>query len=300
MKYIFIRESYKKFGNSKIKFVTNTINENTFIDELLLDAKWLERILLKKAKSLNNLNKYYYKFVDKIKIKLLKTRLYRMLKKHNYLLKNEDADDNIIKYVLSSEIRVNSQKKNLLDKILQELELQSYATISEYQDNIDRYIESHMNKTKRLPSDIKILIFVNDINRFEFEKIHKLVNKYKKVDFNTCVETRKSTSQKLDRINKEEGTTSCIISLNNKNIKEYNVCVFIDVDRTKYAKYKFGKNTTYIDTSFVEADIYNSYYLKLQECIKKEIVDEKNIKNLFAMYGKITVSTIIISNSEIY
>ena len=289
MKYIFIRESYDNKNTNKITFNRNQVIDNVYADEILINSTWFDKIL-KRGKTNLLYNVLYF-----LKIKELSNKLNKVLKKNDYVIKNEDTDNNI-KYVFSLELKKNMKKKDTLKELLEEKELSKFKAPDEYENNIDRYIESYMDKNKLLPSDIKLLIFVDNINELDITRYQFYINKYKLVNFSTCVEANKDTLAKIEKINKEEGTTSHSISINNKNIREYNVNVFVRIEKGKYPKYKCKNNTLQVDTTLIEMDTYNSCYLKLQEYLKKEEVGKEVAKKLLEIYGKVTLSTVIINS----
>jgi len=292
MNAIFLKEvpnSVIKGNFAKLNF-TN-ISEEEYIIEINISSKSINSIKKSNIKLKQSviLEPVRFIWINNLYIK------YRTLKLNSTLSKIIKRN-NLIGYnvVYSNNIKKDSKIKDFFNSFFNEYNIKEYINISTVKENIDKYIEDYIARNNLKIESIKPLIVVNEIDNIDLDLINMLNNKYKEINIFTSEKTRKCFINKINKINDEYGSCISILDKARKDFKQYNVYIFIDKSKFNYIGYKFNKKACYIDFTNTENDKYNRKYIKKEEEIKKNNYYGTKIKELYEIYGRNTIASIII------
>lgn len=196
--------------------------------------------------------------------------------------------------IYTNEIRKKTNLKEYLDDLLKKYSILEYINVSSVEKNTHKYIEEYTKKNDLKPESINVLVILNDLEKLNIKLLENLNERYKEVNVLTTLKPTKKFLNNIKNINDEYGSCISILSKPEKDLKKYNIYVFVDRPRTEYTKYKFNRKACFIDFTNKENDKFNEKYIKLEKGIKNNIYYADKIKELYSSYGKITISNVII------
>ncbi len=231
--------------------------------------KYLKFKVLKDIKN-DEFNKNIFLQIDtKLLNSILKNRSKLSQRLLKLFLKREYKKDKELLIVFSKEIDKNKDYKrcikNLFLQTLEEnLKIIEISVKNNMLEHDIFYIDSILEKNKIIKSRANILMVIDSIFDFNYDKILEYIKRYRyldileldgisKVEHNTLL-------NKINNINDEYGTTIEIIK--KRNILEYDVYVFysnINVEDFKN-QYVLNQDTKIIETKNEDADTINLSY----------------------------------------
>lgn len=198
--------------------------------------------------------------------------------------------------IYSNELKKNRFIKEYLENIFNLFSINEYVNTDLVEDNLYKYIEEYNNKSNIKKENINILAIINDIDNLNFDLIDSLNQKYKDINIYTATRPNNRVLNKIKKINEEYGSCIGFIDRLKKDFRKYNIYIFIDKGRSEYIKYKFNKKACFIDLTNKENDRFNEKYIKLEKNVKSNKYNAEKIKEFYELYGKITVSNVIIDD----
>lgn len=292
MNAIFIKEVSDTVLNGRLlKFNFSNISDDEYILELNIGNKMIKNITKECSKSSKSVIdeparlKWINNIILKITVSKFKKNIERIIKR------NELIGYSVI---YSNDLKKNKRVKQYLDDILNKYSINEYLNLSTVKENVNKYIDEHLTNNRLREENIKLAFLVKDVEKLDLELIENLISKYKEVNIFTIGKVNKSFQNKIKKINDEYGSCIQIIGKAEKDLKKYNVNIFVDDGRTEYSKYKFNRKACFIDFTNKENDKFNKKYIKLEQKIKDGIYYSNKVKELYELYGKITVANAII------
>ncbi len=294
MNTIFIKEVSNTVMNGKnVKLDVSKVGNENYILEMSLNISKINDISkyingIKKENVIHNkptLISTISNFKNKHNINKLKKNMEKLIK-----------NNNLIGYsvVFSNTLKKKKDIKDYIKEILQQFSINEYLFFSTVENNLDKYIEEYKLNNNLKNEDITPAILANDVNNINLNIIKDLNNKYKELVIFSLDKVGKKFQNKIKEINDEYGSCIQILNRSTKDFKRYNICIFIDKSRIEYSKFRFSKNTCFVDFTNKENDKFNEKYLKLEKGMQDQIYYISKIKELYELYGKITVSNAII------
>ncbi len=143
-------------------------------------------------------------------------------------------------------------------------------------DNV--YISRYLLERKKDINKFKLLIVINYIANFDYDRLIKYIEKYKFVDIlrmqNISKVEYKKLNSTVNKINEEYGSSVEIIQ--KRNIQEYDFCVILSSNIKEYFKSHYIlRNDTYIlDITDVDSDVLSKEYKAYQK-------NQKYIQTMF-------------------
>ena len=143
-------------------------------------------------------------------------------------------------------------------------------------DNV--YISRYLLERKKDINKFKLLIVINYIANFDYDRLIKYIEKYKFVDKlrmqNISKVEYKKLNSTVNKINEEYGSSVEIIQ--KRNIQEYDFCVILSSNIKEYFKSHYIlRNDTYIlDITDVDSDVLSKEYKAYQK-------NQKYIQTMF-------------------
>ena len=289
MNCIFIKKVADTTINNKlVEFDIVNIGNESYIHELKISDKMYN--YLAKENEFKGKNSYKNKVVEILNKIVLKVKVNKFKKTlRNIILKNE-----LIGFSLIFAKNIKTDVKNNILLTLNEFVMNEFSHFSTVKENVNKYIEEYKTKNSLNDVNLKLLIISKNVQNVDLDMLEKLNSTYKKTDICTLEKSNKLVLNKIKKINEEYGTCIEILSKSKKDLKEYNVYIFVDSCKSNYVKYKFSKKACFIDFTNNENDKFNEKYIKLEKEIKKGTYYSNKIKELYELYGKITVSMSIV------
>lgn len=293
MNTIFVKEvTSSVMGKNIVKLDLNSVGDNTYVLELNINSKKLADIAsyIQKTETSNVINNN-----SNILNKLDWFRKRFVLKKFDKDIKRIIKKNELVGYsvIFSNELKKKNVKK-YIEKLLNNFSINEYLCLNSIESNYSKYIEEYISNISVKKEDIKPIIIAESADNVNFDIIDTLNSEYKELNIFCTDKIGKGFQNKIKKINEDVGSCIQILNRNNKDFRKYNVYMFLDKSRTAYLKYKFNKKSCYIDFTNKENDKFNAKYLKLEEGIKNNKYYSNKIKELYELYGKITVSNAII------
>lgn len=219
---------------------------------------------------------------------------YILIKFKNSLIKTLNKNS-LIGYfaIYSNDLKKKQYVKEYIEKFLASHSINEYVNTNSVEENLDKYIEEYINKNSIKKENINPLIIVHDIENLNFDLINNLNEKYKEVNIYTKIKPNKRFLNKIKNINDEYGSCIGVLNKSDRDFKKYNIYIFVDKSRSEYAGCKLNKKAGFIDFTNKENDRFNKNYIKLENEIKNNKYSGVKIKELYELYGKITVATVI-------
>ena len=292
MNAIFLKEVPDSVLKGKlVKLNYANINNEEYIIEINISNKVkkcvnkenikLKPSVISEVKSFSWLNNLYTKYTL-IKFKNI---LSKIVKKNSF---------NGYSAVYSNELKKNEKIIEYIQNIFSTLSINKYQNVNSVEKNLDKYIEEYATKNNINKEKINILIIADDIYNLNFDLIGRLNEEYKEVNIYSGIKPNKGFLKRIEKINDEYGSCISVLNKQEKDFRKYNICIFIDKSRSEYTKYRFNKKTCFVDFTNKENDKFNEKYIRLENDLKKHRYDIAKIKQLYELYGRITVSNIVI------
>lgn len=291
MNAIFLKEVPDTVLDEKLVSLKQVkISSEDYIIELSISYKVSQSIIKNLLNSKTSVIKNFDKFawINNVKTKFILNRFKKKLARLIY--KNELSGFAVI---YANEIKKKSQLKEYLNDLLEKYSILEYINVSTVEKNIDKYIAEYVEKNDLRQENISVLIALNNIENLNINLLESLNEKYKVVNIFSSLKPTKKSLSKIKKINDEYGSCVSVLSKTEKDFRKYDICVFVDKSRAEYTKYKFNKKACFIDFTNKENDKFNEKYLKLENGIKNNIYYEDKVKELYNLYGKITVANAI-------
>ncbi len=293
MNTIFVKEvTSSVMGKNIVKLNLVNISDNNYIIELNMNSKKLADIstIIQKKDNIHVINKN-----NGIKSKIQEIQKEITLKKFKKDIKKIVNKNELVGYsvIFSNEFK-KKYVKQYIEELLNNFSINEYLCLNSMKQNYLRYIEEYILNNNIKKENINVLLIANDLSNIDMEIVEKLNNEYKELNIFSGNKPSKSFQNKIKKINDETGAFIQILGKNSKDFRKYNICVFIDKSRDEYLKYKFNRKACYIDFTNKENDKFNKKYLKLEEDIKSNKYYNNKIRELYELYGKITVANVII------
>lgn len=286
MNCIFIKKVADTTINKKnIKFSVERIGNENYILEIKISEK-----VCKNITRITNLGKQNSENDKKISKLINKMLLNLRVKKFEKELRKIVLNNELIGYSLIFARNIKSNMKEYILSVLNEFGVKGYVCPNSMKENVYKYIEEYKDKNALKDVNLKLVVLAKDATNIDFSMIEKMNSIYKELDICVSDKVTKSVLNKVNKINEEYGTCIEILKKSQKDLKKYNICIFIDKPKSEYAKYKFDKKVCFIDFTNKENDKFNEEYIKLEKDIKKGKYYLNKIKELYELYGKITVS----------
>lgn len=192
-------------------------------------------------------------------------------------------------YILSNSILNNVAAHKEIISILDSINGAKYVLISEMEQNLPKYILEHAKSEKIDEHEIKLLIVYKNIKDINYSFVERLIKLYKKVNIYIKEKPTDNILNKIDKINKENGSYIEIIKYSKKAFVEYNVVYFVDDIRINYPRLRLDKNVLVVDEYISYSDKYNSNLAFL----KQSKVNIKEIEDLNKQYGILDIASVI-------
>jgi len=292
MNAIFIKEVSDTILNGKLlKFNFSNISDEEYILELNIGSRIIKNI----TKDCNKKNKLVideprkFKWINNI---ILKITLNRFKKTIERIIKRNELVGYSVIY--SNELKKNKRVKQYLDNILNKYSINEYLNLSTVKENVNKYIDEHLTNNGLKEENINLAFLVKDVENLDLELIEEFISKYREVNIFTINKVNKSFQNKIKKINDEYGSCIQVMDRTEKDLKRYNVNIFVDNSRAEYSKYKFNRKACFIDFTNKENDKFNKKYIKLEQKIREGFYYSNKVKEMYELYGKITVSNAIV------
>ena len=293
MNTIFIKEiSTSVIKKRLVRFDINKLSDKLGVIEINISDRVLDEIS-KNRKYIQNSNIVRNNITFGNRLKSLKNNVTEIRFKRSLvkIIKKNKLEGYSV--VFSNDLK-KKKVKEYIESILVKFDICEYLCKNTMELNFEKYIDEFKSKNNLKTENIVPLIMVNDLEKLNFDIIDALNGKYKELGIFCIGKVDKSFQNRIKDLNDDTGSCIQIVNKNTKNLKGYNVCILIDISRENIVKYKFNKKTCYIDFTNKENDKFNNNYLLLQKNIKDGKYNSIRIKELYNMYGKVTVSNAII------
>lgn len=293
MNTIFVKEVTSSVMKKNIvKLDLNHVGNDTHIIELNINSKKLaaiSSIISDKEVTcvINKSNGIIYK-LNELRKKIVQIKFNNEIKK--IITKNELNGYSVI---FSNELRKKNVKK-YIEELLNNFSINEYLCLNSIEQNYLKYINEYILNNNIKKEKIDIVLIAESADSINLDIVETLNSEYKDINIFCLDKIGRGFQNKIKNINDDVGSCIQILNKNNKDFRKHNVCIFIDKPRTTYSNYKFNKKSCYIDFTNKENDKFNKKYLKLQDGIKKNKYYGNKIRELYELYGKITVSNAII------
>ena len=289
MNCIFIKKVADTTINKKsIKFGIERIGNESYILEVKISEK-----ICNDMTRVSNSNKYKAEKDNKISKLMDRMLLNLRLKKFEKEIRKIVLNNELIGYSLIFARNLKNNMKEYILSILNEFGIKEYICPNTMKENVYKYIEECKEKNALEDVNLKLVVLAKDATNIDFNMIERMNSLYKQLDICVSDKITKSFSNKIKKIDEEYGTCIEILKKTHKDLKKYNICIFIDNPKSEYVKYKFDKKACFIDFTNKENDKFNKEYIKLEKEIKKGNYYLNKIKELYNLYGKVTVSVSI-------
>lgn len=292
MNAIFLKEVSDSILNGKIaKLNYINISDEEHIMEINISSKFIKNIIKKEndinSKSRNKLKKSSW--IDTLKDRFVINKFEKIL----YKIVNKNG---IIGYsvIYSNKIKKNKDIKKFLEDSLNKFSINEYINTSMVEKNLYKYIDEYVAKNSLNQNQIKPLIITKDTLNLNFDIVTEMNNKYKDIDLLLIENSSNNIIDKINRINDEYGSCINLLHRSHKDLRKYNVYIFVDKAKSEYVKYKFNKKACFIDFTNKENDRFNTQYITLEKELKNNKYHASKIKELFELYGKVTVANAVI------
>jgi len=273
------------------KLVHNYINNEKYVIDIYISNKAIEIIemnfksqessVIKKQENVTWIKTLYLKYIL--------SNLERSLSK--IVSKNKFSGYTVI---YSNDLKNNIIIKRYLEGIFNKYSIKEYVSVSTIKSNLNKYIDEYTRKNNLEKENIKPLIIVSNTQSLSLNMVEDLNQIYKQIDIYVHEKARKNFHNKIEKINSECGSCISIINRKEKDLRKYNIYIFVDKSLSEHIKYKFNNKGCFIDFTNKENDKFNDKYIKLENEIKNGKYEASKIKELYELYGKITVSNVIL------
>lgn len=178
------------------------------------------------------------------------------------LLKNKRNITVVFSRKIKNTIGLEDTIKKLFDQI--GLDFRYIDSLNKLKTLDISYIERYMTIKKINPDRFKLLVAIDDILDFDFEKFLEYVLKYKCVDILKMQDINKYDYKKLakvvENINNEYGSSVQIIQ--KRNLQNYDFCILYTENQKEYFKshYVLKREAYILDITNVDDDILSKEY----------------------------------------
>lgn len=247
--FVDIYESQNKSLN--LTSVTNKMLLKTF-GYILKEDKLL------KTKTTSNI----FLNLDKEKVLDLNKNKKAFKRSLKFLLKNKRNITVVFSRKIKNTIGLEDSIKKLFDQI--GLDFRYIDSLNKLKTLDISYIERYMTVKKINPDRFKLLVAIDDILDFDFEKFLEYVLKYKCVDILKMQDINKYDYKKLakvvENINNEYGSSVQIIQ--KRNLQNYDFCILYTENQKEYFKshYVLKREAYILDITNVDDDILSKEY----------------------------------------
>lgn len=247
--FVDIYESQNKSLN--LTSVTNKMLLKTF-GYILKEDKLL------KTKTSSNI----FLNLDKEKVLDLNKNKKAFKRSLKFLLKNKRNITVVFSRKIKNTIGLEDSIKKLFDQI--GLDFRYIDSLNKLKTLDISYIERYMTIKKINPDRFKLLVAIDDILDFDFEKFLEYVLKYKCVDILKMQDINKYDYKKLakvvENINNEYGSSVQIIQ--KRNLQNYDFCILYTENQKEYFKshYVLKREAYILDITNVDDDILSKEY----------------------------------------
>ena len=247
--FVDIYESQNKSLN--LTSVTNKMLLKTF-GYILKEDKLL------KTKTSSNI----FLNLDKEKVLDLNKNKKTFKRSLKFLLKNKRNITVVFSRKIKNTIGLEDSIKKLFDQI--GLDFRYIDSLNKLKTLDISYIERYMTVKKINPDRFKLLVAIDDILDFDFEKFLEYVLKYKCVDILKMQDINKYYYKKLakvvENINNEYGSSVQIIQ--KRNLQNYDFCIIYTENQKEYFKshYVLKREAYILDITNVDDDILSKEY----------------------------------------
>lgn len=247
--FVDIYESQNKSLN--LTSVTNKMLLKTF-GYILKEDKLL------KTKTSSNI----FLNLDKEKVLDLSKNKKAFKRSLKFLLKNKRNITVVFSRKIKNTIGLEDSIKKLFDQI--GLDFRYIDSLNKLKTLDISYIERYMTIKKINPDRFKLLVAIDDILDFDFEKFLEYVLKYKCVDILKMQDITKYDYKKLakvvENINNEYGSSVQIIQ--KRNLQNYDFCILYTENQKEYFKshYVLKREAYILDITNVDDDILSKEY----------------------------------------
>lgn len=247
--FVDIYESQNKSLN--LTSVTNKMLLKTF-GYILKEDKLL------KTKTSSNI----FLNLDKEKVLDLNKNKKAFKRSLKFLLKNKRNITVVFSRKIKNTIGLEDSIKKLFDQI--GLDFRYIDSLNKLKTLDISYIERYMTIKKINPDRFKLLVAIDDILDFDFEKFLEYVLKYKCVDILKMQDINKYDYKKLakvvENINNEYGSSVQIIQ--KRNLQNYDFCILYTKNQKEYFKshYVLKREAYILDITNVDDDILSKEY----------------------------------------
>ena len=202
-------------------------------------------------------------------IYFLVKKIQHMIRKYAYANSDKKIKFNIL---YSKKIEEDKKIKQYLEYILslvKNIELAQINIKNEMLEHDEKYIVKYISDVKKDKSKLKILLVLDNINDFNYDKIIEYISEYKfkkkKKTNNISKTDYKKLSNRVDKINNEYGTTIDIIQ--QRNITDYHIyLMYSNINKKDFTShFILNKDGIYVDMLDVDSDIYNENYQKYKK-----------------------------------
>lgn len=247
--FVDIYESQNKSLN--LTSVTNKMLLKTF-GYILKEDKLL------KTKTSSNI----FLNLDKEKVLDLNKNKKAFKRSLKFLLKNKRNITVVFSRKIKNTIGLEDSIKKLFNQI--GLDFRYIDSLNKLKTLDISYIERYMTVKKINPDRFKLLVAIDDILDFDFEKFLEYVLKYKCVDILKMQDINKYDYKKLakvvENINNEYGSSVQIIQ--KRNLQNYDFCILYTENQKEYFKshYVLKREAYILDITNVDDDILSKEY----------------------------------------
>ena len=247
--FVDIYESQNKSLN--LTSVTNKMLLKTF-GYILKEDKLL------KTKTSSNI----FLNLDKEKVLDLSKNKKAFKRSLKFLLKNKRNITVVFSRKIKNTIGLEDSIKKLFDEI--GLDFRYIDSLNKLKTLDISYIERYMTIKKINPDRFKLLVAIDDILDFDFEKFLEYILKYKCVDILKMQDITKYDYKKLakvvENINNEYGSSVQIIQ--KRNLQNYDFCILYTENQKEYFKshYVLKREAYILDITNVDDDILSKEY----------------------------------------
>lgn len=247
--FVDIYESQNKSLN--LTSVTNKMLLKTF-GYILKEDKLL------KTKTSSNI----FLNLDKEKVLDLSKNKKAFKRSLKFLLKNKRNITVVFSRKIKNTIGLEDSIKKLFNQI--GLDFRYIDSLNKLKTLDISYIERYMTVKKINPDRFKLLVAIDDILDFDFEKFLEYVLKYKCVDILKMQDINKYDYKKLakvvENINNEYGSSVQIIQ--KRNLQNYDFCIIYTENQKEYFKshYVLKREAYILDITNVDDDILSKEY----------------------------------------